>query len=143
MTSVTDSVVALSHGSPEVGVHSPPVRRTRVRARITTTQRDSKTRSVTWREWLRSASEVVYLDAADSWIVSESTPSIRRVWATDYSTCVPADYQPFIVWCRIWRYPAVVFAAVFDSVKWMLIHPLRGPLFIACIGGTVAAIAFT
>jgi len=81
----------------------------------------------------------MYLDAADSWIVRESTPSIRQVWATNYAALATVDYAPFRVWCRFWRYPAVAFSAGTDSVKWMLIHPVRGPLFLTATGAGIAA----
>lgn len=86
--------------------------------------------------------EVAYLDAADSWIVHESTPSIRQVWAADYTASVPGGYKPFAYWCRAYRYPAVAAAAVLDSTKLMLIHPVRGPLFLTTAGSAVAALTY-
>ncbi|MCW6003832.1 hypothetical protein K1W54_04445 [Micromonospora sp. CPCC 205371] len=86
---------------------------------------------------------VVYLDTADAWLWSESTPSIRQVLATDYSASTPAGWLPFVVWCKAYKVPAVVFAAVLDSAKWFLIHPVRGPLFLAATGGSVAAVILT
>ncbi|MEU7170281.1 hypothetical protein ABZ949_02170 [Micromonospora tulbaghiae] len=83
----------------------------------------------------------MYLDAADSWIVRESTPSIRQVWATDYPALARVDYAPFRVWCRVYKPAAVGSAAVLDSVKWLLIHPVRGPLFLSAVGvGAAVAI---
>ncbi len=80
----------------------------------------------------------MYLDAADSWIVRESTPSIRQVWATDYAALATVDYLPFRLWCRGYRYVAVSSAAALDSVKWMLIHPVRGPLCLTAVGAGIA-----
>ncbi|MEV1315406.1 hypothetical protein AB0J14_04895 [Micromonospora arborensis] len=85
----------------------------------------------------RRIGRVMYLDAADSWIVRESTPSIRQVWATDYATLATVDYAPFRVWCRAYKPMAVGSAAVLDSVKWMLIHPVRGPLFLTATGAGI------
>jgi hypothetical protein len=83
----------------------------------------------------------MYLDAADSWIVSDSTPSIRQVWATDYAALATVNYTPFRLWCRSYRIFAVASAATLDSVKWCLIHPVRGPLFLTAtsVGIAVAA----
>lgn len=136
MTIATERVVALPNGSPSRGVDSPPVRRTRTRARVTDTPRSHKAKAaaIAARRRIRSAVEVMYLDAADSWIVKDSTPSISQVWNTDYSTTVPGGYAPFRAWCRAYRYPAVAAAAVLDSTKWFLIHPVRGPLFTAAVG---------
>jgi hypothetical protein len=86
---------------------------------------------------------VVYLDAADSWLLSESTPSIKVVWRADYSASAPAGWLPFVVWCKAYKPAAVMFAALLDSAKWLLIHPVRGPLLIAATGGTAAALTLT
>ncbi|MEU0078496.1 hypothetical protein ABZY58_11420 [Micromonospora tulbaghiae] len=86
----------------------------------------------------RRVGRVMYRDAADSWIVRESTPSIRQVWRTDYAALASVDSAPLRVWCRFWRYPAVLFASGLDGAKWFLIHPVRGPLFITVTGGGVA-----
>jgi hypothetical protein len=138
---VTESVVTLSNVSAVGGAEHP---RASARARVkpSVTRRDRVKRLGAARPLVaaRRVGRVMYLDAADSWIVRESTPSIRQVWATDYSATVPGDFVPFARWCRAYRYPAVGAAAVLDSVKWMLIHPVRGPLFIATSVGVAAAI---
>ncbi|MEV1013807.1 hypothetical protein AB0I89_23940 [Micromonospora sp. NPDC049801] len=90
----------------------------------------------------RRIGRVMYLDAADSWIVREATPSIRQVWATDYAALATIDYLPFRLWCRGYRYAAVSSAAVLDGVKWMLIHPVRGPLFLTATGAGVGAVVW-
>lgn len=141
---MTESVVALPHGTPSGGVHSPRASaRAHARASVTHREQVRVSKHTNTATRLRHFGRVMYLDAADSWIVSDSTPSIKTVWNTDYSTTVPGNYRPFIIWCRVWRYPAVACAATLDSAKWLLIHPLRGPLFIATIGGTVAATYLT
>lgn len=105
---VTDGVVALPHGSPVEGVQRAQVS-ARARTRTSVTDRDllRPSKAATVKARLRHFGRVMYLDAADSWIVKDSTPSISVVWNTDYSTTVPGNYQPFVRWCRIWRYPAV------------------------------------
>lgn len=138
---MTESVVTLSNVSAVGGSDSP---RASARARVkpSVTRRDRVKRLGAARPvvFARRVGRVMYLDAADSWIVRESTPSIRTVWRTDYSAAMPADFVPYRRWCRAYRYPAVAAAAALDSVKWMLIHPVRGPLFIATSVGVAAAI---
>lgn len=147
---MTESVVALPHGSPVRGVDNPRAsarargkgsvtHRERVAgrkgARLGAAARRAGTRTVVWG---RTTGRVMYLDAADSWIVRESAPSIRQVWATDYAALARVNYTPFRIWCRFWRYPAVLAAASLDSVKWALIHPVRGPLFLTATGAGIA-----
>lgn len=141
---MTVSEMAVPNGIPVAGGDSPRVL-TRARARPSVTRSDTA-RPVQAREnsAVRGSAvsrlvRVAYLDAADSWIVSDSTPSIRAVWKTDYAAAAPAGWLPFVVWCKAYRLPAVVLAAMLDSVKWMLIHPVRGPLFLTIAGGTTAA----
>lgn len=86
----------------------------------------------------RQIGRVMYLDAADSWIVSDSTPSIRQVWAADYAALATVNYTPFRMWCRSYRLFAVASAATLDSVKWCLIHPVRGPLFLTATSVGIA-----
>ena len=137
MTAITDSVVTLANDSAIAGGHSPPARRTRARTRVPVTARSLQFRAAARRQ-VRSWVRVVYLDAADSWIVSERSPSIREVWNADYT--VPGDYAPFRTWCRVYRYPAVVAAVVLDGIKWTLVHPVRGPLAIAATTAGAAAV---
>lgn len=136
---MTESVVALPHGSAVGGVENP---RASARARVkqSVTHRDRVRRAAATQPVAvaRRISRVMYRDAADSWIVRDSTPSIAQVWATDYAALATVDYAPFRVWCRFYRFPAVLFAAGLDSAKWMLIHPVRGPLFLTAVSVGVA-----
>lgn len=156
---MTESVVALPNVSANGRPESPRASaRARVKRSVThgDQPRPRETTQTALREhtkarraarvttWPRRALRVMYLDAADSWIVRESTPSIRQVWATDYTASVPGDYPPFQLWCRVYRVPAVVAAAVLDSTKWCLIHPVRGPLLLAATAvGTAAVVTLT
>lgn len=139
---MTESVVALPHGTAG-GRSDSPRASARARVKGSVTHREQK-RSVGQARPVRFARQVgrvMYRDAADSWIVRESTPSIRQVWSTDYAALASVDWAPFRVWCRFWRYPAVFFASATDGAKFFLIHPVRGPLFIGAVaGGTVAAV---
>lgn len=139
---MTESVVALPHGSVSGRSDSPRASgRARVNGSVTHRDRVRVVRGARTAERVRQVVRVVYLDAADSWIVSEPSPSIRQVWAADYTASVPGGYAPFRYWCRGYRYPAVAFAAVLDSAKWALIHPVRGPLFLTLTGAGVTAVA--
>lgn len=124
-----------------VGGSDSPRASARARVKPSVTRRNRVRRLRTARPVVaaRRVGRVMYLDAADSWIVRESTPSIRVVWRTDYSATTP-EFAPYRRWCRAYRYPAVAAAAALDSAKWMLIHPVRGPLFIATSVGVAAAI---
>lgn len=152
---MTESVVALPNGSVSGRSESPRASaRAMVNGSVTHGERrrpsptprtgartqTGPSRMARVAAWPRRVGRVMYLDAADSWIVRDSTPSIRQVWSTDYTAAVPGDYAPFRWWCRGYRYPAVAAAAVLDSAKWILIHPVRGPLFITATGvGVVTA----
>lgn len=138
---MTESVVALPHGSPSRGSDSP---RASARARVnrSVTHRD---RTLSIKEsrpvlFVRRVSRVVYLDTADSWILNEDSPAPKKVWKTDYTAAVPGGYKPFVRWCRAWRYPAVILGSACDGAKWFLIHPVRGPLTITAVGTGVAAV---
>jgi hypothetical protein len=136
----TESVVALPHGSASGRSDSPRASgRARVNGSVTHRDRVRVARGANLVAGARRMGRVMYLDAADSWIVRDSTPSIRQVWAADYTAAVPGDYAPFRFWCRGYRYPAVAFAALLDSAKWLLIHPVRGPLFLTAVGAGIAA----
>lgn len=137
---MTESVVTLPHGSASEGGQRARVS-ARARGRTSVTKRDriQAIRGSRVVVAARQIGRVAYLDAADSWIVRDSTPSIKQVWQADYSVTVPGGYAPFRYWCKTYRYPAVAAAAVFDSAKWMLIHPVRGPLFISTVGAGIAA----
>ena len=141
---MTVSEMAVPNGIPVAGGDSPRVL-TRARARPSVTRSDTvrpsqaKEGTAVRGSAVSRLVRVVYLDAADSWIVSDSTPSIRVVWKTDYASAAPAGWLPFVVWCKAYRLPAVLVAVVLDSVKWLLIHPLRGPLSLTIAGGLLAA----
>lgn len=80
---------------------------------------------------MRRVGRVMYLDAADSWIVREHSPAPATVWATDYTAHIPGAYRPFVLWCRAYRIPAVLVGAVLDGIKFLLIHPARGPVTVS------------
>lgn len=137
---MTESVVTLPNVSVVGGSDSPRASaRAKVKPSVTRRDRVKRLRAARPVAAARRVGRVMYLDAADSWIVRESTPSIRVVWRTDYSATTP-EFVPYQRWCRAYRYPGIAFAAALDSMKWMLIHPVRGPLFIATSVGVAAAI---
>lgn len=142
---MTESVVALPNGSHVGSADSPRVRRTRTRARTMVTARSGRAKAAARRAKAvgRNVAEVMYLDAADSWIVRESTPSLRALWATDYAAHVPGGYTPFVVWCRAYRLFAVASAAPLHALLWLLVHPVRGPLFLTVTGAGITAAALT
>ncbi|WP_431728547.1 hypothetical protein [Verrucosispora sp. TAA-831] len=149
---MTDRVVTVPNVSAIGGVEHP---RASARARVnqSVTHRDQKSVRRNARQvdaarrlgvraagWARATGRVMYLDAADSWIVRERSQTIRQVWSTDYAAAAPGDFAPFRRWCRAYRYPAVAATVVLDSVKWLLVHPVRGPLSIATCVGIAAVI---
>ncbi len=140
MTAMTERVVALPHGSASAGVDSPPVRRTRVRAMVAATPRSHKARAAAarTRRGLRSVVEVVYLDAADSFLVNERSQTVRQVWNTNYADASPIDSPTYRAWCRVWKPVAVVSATACDSAKFFLIHPVRGPLAVTATAVGIA-----
>jgi hypothetical protein len=137
---MTVSEMAVPYGTTVPGVDSPRVL-TRTRARTSVADGDGArvTKQARRAPVVVRLARVMYLDAADSWIVSDSTPSIRTVWKTSYVAAAPAGWLPFVIWCHAYRVPAVLLAAVLDAVKWLLIHPLRGPLSLTVAGGLLAA----
>jgi hypothetical protein len=133
-----ESVVTLPFDTLDGGSEGARVRRTRTRARVATTFGEVKDVEASLTIAQR-ALRTVYLDAADSWIVSETSPALRTVWATDYAGSVPGGHPLLRGWCRAWKPAAVLFAAVCDGLKWLLAHPLRGPLFLFIVGAVVGA----
>jgi hypothetical protein len=86
---------------------------------------------------LRTVGRVLYRDTVDGWIVRTPAPSIAEVWNFEYA--VPGDWAPFRIWCKVWtRTAGTLVAATLDGIKWVLIHPVRGPLAIG--GGGAAAL---
>lgn len=94
------------------------------------------------KAWARTTARVMYRDAEGSWILSERSQTMKQVWRTDYAAIASVDWAPFRMWCRSWRYPAVMFAAGTDSAKFFLIHPVRGPLFLTAVGAGVGAVVW-
>lgn len=137
---MTESVMALPHGSPVAGSDSP---RASARAKVkqSVAQRDRIRRSEIARiaGMPRRIARVMYLDAADSWIVHEQSPSLRTVWATDYAAAVPGGYAPFRYWCQAWKPVAIAVTVLFDGPKWLLIHPVRGPFTLTLTGAAITA----
>jgi hypothetical protein len=84
---------------------------------------------------------VVYSDAVDGWIAQGRTLSIAEVAKARYA--VPGDWAPFRIWTRLYTCSlGVLFAAVCDGVKWVFIHPVRGPVAGALTGGAITASYF-
>lgn len=85
---------------------------------------------------LRHVSRVLYRDTADGWLMQGRTLSVAEVAQLRYA--VPGDWKPFQLWCTFYtRSFGPFFAAVLDGAKFVLIHPVRGPLAGA---GAVAAV---
>lgn len=123
--------VAVPYGSPAPGVENPSGC-TRVHARdsvataITQRARRKATAGVSTAARVRRFGQIVYLDAADSWWLNGRTVSAREVFSAEYAA--PGNYLPFRLWCRLYRYPATAYAFWSDGRKWLLVHPVRGPL---------------
>ncbi|WP_250029849.1 hypothetical protein [Paractinoplanes maris] len=77
---------------------------------------------------IRRVARVMYLDAADSWPVQERSPSARTVFRTDYTAHLGTVWKPYRMWTVAYRPAAATLALLFDALKWLFIHPLRGPL---------------
>jgi hypothetical protein len=76
---------------------------------------------------LRRAVRVVYRDTVDGWIVQNRTLSMGEVFTMQYA--VPGDWKPFRIWCTVYtRTFGTLSAALLDGAKWLLIHPVRGPI---------------
>lgn len=133
ITEAFDAVAPSRPAPPTVGV-SRPARP--AAARVTPKQRATVRRDGRLRRMVR----VVYLDAADSWIVRESSPAPRTVWRTDYTAHLISPPTAYVRWCRVWRYPGTVLGATCDGLKFFLIHPVRGPLAIVA-GSALTVIA--
>jgi hypothetical protein len=81
---------------------------------------------------------IVYRDAVDGWIFQGRTLSLVEVAQLQYA--VPGDWAPFRIWCTVYtRSLGPFFAGVLDAAKFVLIHPVRGP--IAGLGTAAAVIA--
>lgn len=143
MSAATQRVVALADGNPDGKPSSAlhvPVRRTRAHARTSVADSDGLSSVEGGRA--RAVLAAVGADVGGSWLLRDNTPSIAQTWNADYSALIPGDYQPFALWCRMWRYPAVAVCAVLSAAIWLLIHPLRGPLTITVTAAAVTAICF-
>jgi hypothetical protein len=70
----------------------------------------------------------VYLDGADSWIAEERSPSAKTVFRTDYTAHLDSVWKPYGMWARCYRPAAAFFALLLDAIKFLLIHPFRGPV---------------
>jgi hypothetical protein len=76
----------------------------------------------------RRVAQVVWLDGRDSWIAEERSPSAKTVWRTDYTAHMDTVWKPYGVWAFCYRPVAVAVSLLLDCVKFLLIHPARGPL---------------
>lgn len=77
---------------------------------------------------VRRLVRVVYTDAADSWIAEERSPSAKTVWRTDHTAHLDELWKPYGMWAKAYRPAAVTVALLLDAIKFLLVHPLRGPL---------------
>jgi hypothetical protein len=76
---------------------------------------------------LRRLARVMYRDTVDGWIVQNRTLSMGEVFHLNYA--VPGDWKPFRIWCTFYTRTFGTFvAAVLDGAKFLLIHPVRGPI---------------
>ncbi|AEV86848.1 hypothetical protein ACWT_5830 [Actinoplanes sp. SE50] len=80
---------------------------------------------------------IVYLDAADSWITEERSPSAKTVWRTDYTAGLDTVWTPYRYWTYAWRPIAVLAALFLDALKFLFIHPFRGPVSTAIIAALI------
>jgi hypothetical protein len=127
---VTVRAMAVGDGSAGVGTAQPVGVNTRAHARETP-------RSVTDRDRVREhrpgrirrIARVMWLDAADSWIVREHSPAPATVWNTDYHLTNP--HPAYVRWCHLWRPIGTTAGAALDGLKVLLIHPVRGPLTVS------------
>lgn len=122
-------------GPTRVGVNA----RARVKRSLAQRDQTRKARLAQIAAVAGRISRVMWLDAADSWIVRDSTPSLRRVWATDYTAHLQDPYGPYVWWCKGYRLFAVATVAPLHAVLWLLAHPVRGPLFLTATGVGIAA----
>lgn len=126
---MTVRAMAVGDGSAGIGTAQPVGVNTRAQARETP-------RSVTDRDRVRErrpglarrVGRVMWLDATDSWIVREHSPSPRTVWNTDYSAHLNNPHHAYVRWCQLWRPIGTTAGATLDGLKVLLIHPVRGPL---------------
>lgn len=135
--------VAMPHGAATGSPNARPRARARARTSIAGAVTQRARRRGVPLAGVRRLGRVVYLDAADSWIVQGRTLSMVEVWRADY--VVPGNYTPFRIWCRAYRYPATVWAAGCDAVKFLGVHPVRGPLtlIVALITAALIGLAVT
>lgn len=131
---MTDSVMAVPHGSPARGVDSP---RASARANVkqSVTARDRR-RTLLGARVARIA-RVVYLDAADSWIAEERSPSAKTVWHTDWTAHLDVVWAPYAVWTNVWRPVAALVALLLDVAKFLFIHPARGPFTLTTVAALI------
>jgi hypothetical protein len=123
---MTLSDMAVVDGSPMAGGAQPVGvnARARVKPSVTARNRKRTRQAPSVGRFFR----VVYLDATDSWIAHERSPSAKTVWATDHTAHLDTVWKPYRVWATGYRAPAVFFALLLDAIKFLLIHPLRGPI---------------
>lgn len=135
-----EGVLPARPAPPEKTQELPPV----ARATAAPKARPVRTTRASWatrtRSRVRREVQVVYLDTADSWLLTGRAPSAKDIWRADYAANVPADFAPFVMWCRAYRVPAVLVALLLDGTKWLLVHPVRGPLTLLTAVATTAAV---
>jgi hypothetical protein len=131
--------MAVVDGSPGLGAAQPVGVNARARVKQSVTARDRQRTS--GRSRTARILRVVYLDAVDSWPLRERSPSAKTVWRTDYSAHLDTPWAPYQYWTKAWRFVAVFFALLLDAPKWLLIHPVRGPLTITLFAAGYLAAA--
>lgn len=139
---MTVRAMAVGDGSAGLGAAQPVGVNTRARETQRSVTHRDRVRESKIGPWRRVA-RVVYLDAADSWIVRESSPAPRTVWRTDYTAHLTSPPAVYVRWCRVWRYPGTTLGAVCDGVKFFLIHPVRGPVAIVAFVALILLANYT
>lgn len=123
-------------GRVDLGATTAPARGRTAAAKAAAKARAASMPKLQVGHRLRLFGRVFYRDAADGWLMQGRTLSVAEVAQLRYA--VPGDWGPFRIWCTVYtRSVGPVVAAILDGAKWVLIHPVRGPLAGA---GTAAAL---
>lgn len=135
---MTLSEMAVADGSPSLGAAQPVGVNARARVNRSVTARDRQRTSQA--SGVARFFRVVYLDAVDSWIAEERSPSAKTVWRTDHTAHLDNPWAPYRYWAKAWRPVAVLVAVLLDAVKFLFVHPVRGPLFITLVATLITGV---